>query len=120
MGIFSKLKDFFAKLNDEEDSQSSFEDDFSWGSSSTSDDLHLTRYSDFDEQMSYGVNPATGLPMMGPAIDVAGNLYGVDDSSFSSSSFCDDWGHSSFCDDWSSSSFGSSFSDSSFGSSWND
>ena len=51
------------------------------------------------------INPANGLPMINDTcIDIAGNTYGTDSSSWSSSSICDsspsvsDWSSSSPCD----------------------
>lgn len=62
MGLFNRVRSFF--------------DDWDWSASSSSAD------------QPPGVNPATGLPMMG-AIDVGGNPFGTDLSSHHQ----DDWHH---------------------------
>lgn len=61
------------------------------------------------------INPANGLPMVGCAIDIEGNPYGMDDSSSFddlSGSYEDDMVDSFFNNSWSSDSFDSGFDDS--------
>lgn len=99
-------------LDDGMASPLNFEDRFS---QSAFEEMSSTRgFLDDDDWLtqssfSPGINPATGLPMLDGAIDVAGNPYGCgsDDSlgsGISSSSLDDHWQTSSFDSDFGSSS----------------